>query len=77
MTVVGYTDSTGSPAHNLTLSRQRAAAVLAALKPVEPADNVTFQASGRGEADPVATNPTAEGRQENRRVTITYSVKGK
>ncbi|GAA4352773.1 OmpA family protein [Angustibacter luteus] len=76
VTVTGYTDSTGSPAHNLVLSRQRADAVLAALKPVAGGD-VTFEAAGRGEADPVATNATAQGRQENRRVTITYSVKGK
>lgn len=74
--VTGYTDSTGGTSHNLVLSQQRAQSVLAALKP-SAGSKVTFQAAGKGEAEPQAPNTTAAGRQQNRRVTITYSVSGK
>ena len=77
--VVGYTDAKGTAAYNADLSLRRATAVQVALKPLAPA--ATFQASGKGAADPVApnTNPDGSdnpaGRALNRRVTITFARK--
>jgi len=73
--VVGYTDNTGSSSHNLDLSRRRAAAVAAALKPLLPA-GVRLPVSGKGEAEPVAPNTSVEGRASNRRVSIVFAPKG-
>jgi outer membrane protein OmpA-like peptidoglycan-associated protein len=70
--VVGYTVSTGSAAHNLALSQARAESVRGALSAALGA-GVPITAAGKGEADPVADNATAEGRAMNRRVRITYS----
>jgi outer membrane protein OmpA-like peptidoglycan-associated protein len=75
VTVSGYTDSTGSPGHNLTLSRARAASVLAALRQAVGDAAVTFTSSGHGESAPVASNATAAGRALNRRVSIGYAVR--
>lgn len=65
--LVGYTDSKGTEKYNQKLSEKRAAAVKAELeKEGIAADRLT--ATGKGEADPVATNDTKEGRWLNRRV---------
>lgn len=65
----GYTDSTGSDTLNQTLSEQRANAVKTALMDRGvPADHV--QARGLGESNPVASNDTAAGRQQNRRIEV-------
>ncbi len=69
VTIVGYTDSTGSEAYNQSLSQRRAAAVLAELnRRGVPASRL--QAIGRGESEPRASNDTAAGREQNRRVEI-------
>jgi outer membrane protein OmpA-like peptidoglycan-associated protein len=69
VSVTGYTDSVGFDASNLELSQRRADAVAAYLRDHGlQADAVT--AAGRGKADPVASNATAEGRASNRRVEI-------
>ena len=68
VSVTGYTDSSGSPAVNLPLSKNRAKTVANALKKQMPSLQVTQ--AGKGEADPVASNSTSEGRQANRRVEI-------
>ncbi|MFC6307593.1 OmpA family protein [Paraburkholderia dipogonis] len=69
VTVMGYTDKTGSEAHNLKLSQARAAAVVQYLRDGGlHADQ--FVARGLGSADPVAPNATAEGRMQNRRVDV-------
>lgn len=73
--VVGYTDNTGSSSHNVDLSRRRAAAVAAALKPLLSA-GVQLPVSGKGEAEPVAPNTSVEGRALNRRVSIVFAPKG-
>ena len=69
MVVEGYTDSVGSEATNLKLSKDRAEAVRVYLvsKGV-PADKIT--SVGKGKADPVASNDTPDGRANNRRVEI-------
>lgn len=66
-TLVGHTDSRGTDAYNQDLSERRASAI----RDVMVAEGVSpdaIEAYGRGEAEPVATNDTEEGRQENRRV---------
>ncbi|MGN6198999.1 OmpA family protein [Humibacter sp.] len=77
VSIVGYTDDIGDDAYNLTLSQARAQSVLAALSKLVTDPKITFTASGMGEQDPVADNSTPEGRQLNRRVTITFTKAGK
>jgi outer membrane protein OmpA-like peptidoglycan-associated protein len=69
VTIVGYTDSTGSEQHNQTLSERRAAAVLAELTRLGVPTS-RLRALGRGEAEPRASNATTSGREQNRRVEI-------
>ena len=67
--VEGHTDNTGSAAYNQDLSTRRAQAVSGVLL---EAGVAPFRVSsiGRGEDDPLATNLTPEGRQQNRRVEV-------
>ncbi|NDP26714.1 MAG: OmpA family protein [Flavobacterium sp.] len=65
--IFGYTDNTGKPAYNLTLSGQRAAAVKAYLIGKGLVAS-RFKTTGLGIAEPIATNDSAEGRTQNRRV---------
>lgn len=67
--VVGYTDSQGAAAANQALSLRRAEAVAAILK--ESGASGSIRTDGRGAADPVADNGSADGRAANRRVEIT------
>ena len=70
--VEGHTDAVGSDEYNLKLSQQRADSVRDYLVAQGvPAGGVT--AIGLGKADPVATNDTAAGRQQNRRVELVVS----
>jgi outer membrane protein OmpA-like peptidoglycan-associated protein len=72
VSIEGHTDSRGSEEYNEELSKRRADAVAKAL--VErgvSADAVSTV--GRGKGYPVATNDTAAGRQQNRRVEIVFS----
>lgn len=72
VSVEGFTDSTGTAAHNQDLSQRRAAAVAQALAGMGvPAQRVATR--GYGEAYPVASNDTAANRQLNRRVEIVLS----
>ncbi len=68
--VAGHTDSTGSAAHNMTLSQRRAESVADYLKSrqIRP-DRLIV--TGAGESYPIASNETAAGRQLNRRVELT------
>ena len=70
ITVVGHTDSTGSEAYNQKLSQERAEAVAQALRTHLNVGADRVLSEGRGELDPIASNDTAEGRSENRRVDI-------
>ncbi|MDQ1315720.1 MAG: Membrane protein [Pseudomonadota bacterium] len=67
--VAGHTDSMGSDAYNMRLSRQRAEAVRNFLISRGVAAN-RLTAEGYGEAQPVADNATEEGRFKNRRVEL-------
>jgi len=67
--VQGHTDSTGSARHNLGLSQRRAEAVRDYLQAQGvSADQMT--AKGYGQTQPIASNATAEGRAQNRRVVL-------
>ena len=70
--VEGFTDSTGSSAHNQELSERRADAVRAALAGMGIA-NDRVATRGYGEGHPIAANDTAQNRQMNRRVEIVLS----
>jgi outer membrane protein OmpA-like peptidoglycan-associated protein len=73
--VEGFTDSTGSHAHNQELSERRAQAVAQALTSLGvPRERVAMR--GYGEAYPVASNDNAGNRQLNRRVEIVLSNEG-
>ncbi len=73
--VVGHTDNVGDATYNLSLSRQRAAAVAAILiANGVPASRITT--IGRGEDQPIASNLSAAGRQQNRRVEIIIRPNG-
>jgi OmpA family len=67
--IVGHTDSTGDPEHNVHLSLDRALAIEAALveRGVDPQRLVT---AGLGESRPITSNATPEGRARNRRVEL-------
>lgn len=77
--IVGYTDSIGDAKYNVGLSQRRAAAVQAYLQPNVNNAGLTYRTQGLGEADPVAPNTlpngqdNSAGRQQNRRVVITYT----
>lgn len=67
--VEGHTDNTGSAGYNQDLSTRRAQAVAGVLLEAGVAP-FRVRSLGRGEDDPVATNLTPEGRQQNRRVEV-------
>jgi outer membrane protein OmpA-like peptidoglycan-associated protein len=66
--IIGHTDSDGSDASNLDLSKRRAASVKSALSTEFGIDAVRMETDGKGESEPVADNNTAEGKANNRRV---------
>jgi outer membrane protein OmpA-like peptidoglycan-associated protein len=70
--VYGYTDNTGSTAHNQDLSQRRAVAV-ATILANQGIDQRRFYIEGKGETDPIASNSTETGRSQNRRVEIQIS----
>ena len=70
--IEGNTDSTGTAASNQTLSAARAQAVAQALR-LRGVSSDQYQTIGLGEAYPVASNDTAAGRQQNRRVDVVFS----
>lgn len=73
--IEGFTDSTGSSAHNLDLSQRRAESVRNALIGLGvKADKIATR--GYGAAYPVASNSDAGSRQLNRRVEIVLSQNG-
>jgi outer membrane protein OmpA-like peptidoglycan-associated protein len=67
--VAGHTDSTGSEAYNLQLSRRRADAVRAYLVS-HGIDAGRIHTEALGKAQPVASNDTEDGRAQNRRVEL-------
>jgi outer membrane protein OmpA-like peptidoglycan-associated protein len=80
VTITGHTDSLGTDAVNIPLSRARAEAVRAALQPRVTSAEISYTVSGKGSTQPIAPNTTKSGadnpsgRALNRRVTITFST---
>lgn len=75
MLVVGYTDSTGSEEYNQVLSEKRAGSVINYLQQAcrwKPYRMLT--PTGMAEADPLASNDTAAGKAQNRRVSVNILV---
>ncbi|MGO4320893.1 OmpA family protein [Pseudomonas sp. KB_12] len=71
--VDGHTDASGSQAYNEQLSKRRAASVSKVLTSVGMREE-NVQLRGLGSSKPVASNDTASGRTENRRVAIVVSA---
>jgi outer membrane protein OmpA-like peptidoglycan-associated protein len=72
--IVGHTDSDGSSAYNMDLSDRRALSA-ANFIAAEGVDRARITTAGRGEAEPIATNGTDAGRQQNRRVEVAIYTK--
>lgn len=67
--IEGHTDSTGTDAYNQTLSEKRAQSV-AQYTQGQGVASTRFTIKGYGESQPLVSNSTADGRQQNRRVEI-------
>jgi outer membrane protein OmpA-like peptidoglycan-associated protein len=67
--VIGYTDSTGNDTINIPLSQRRAAAVSQYLQ-LRGISSSRITAGGAGAQNPIASNDTESGREQNRRVEI-------
>ena len=67
--IIGHADSDGAEDYNLNLSRQRASSVAQYLVNRNVLADRLY-VDGRGESQPVASNATAEGKAQNRRVEI-------
>ncbi len=67
--VIGHTDSVGSERYNQKLSEQRARSVAEYLSG-QGVMMARLLVAGMGETQPIASNSTAQGRSQNRRVTI-------
>lgn len=73
--VMGFADSRGDKSYNRELSEKRAEAVKNYLVSTSKMDAARVSVEPMGESQPVATNATAAGRQENRRVEIAVRTK--
>jgi len=65
--IYGHTDSRASDGYNISLSQRRAASVASVARSVGA---VVEREIGYGERQPIATNSTAAGMQQNRRVEV-------
>lgn len=68
--IVGHTDSTGSHAYNMGLSQRRAQSVASYLA-AQGVEQTRLSTRGMGPDQPLASNASAEGRAQNRRVEVT------
>ena len=66
--IIGHTDSDGSAAANLDLSKKRSASVKNALSKDFGIGATRMQTDGKGASEPASPNTTAEGKASNRRV---------
>lgn len=66
--VEGYTDSTGRPARNRKLSIERAKSVCRIFQERFAIPAERMEAIGKGDAKPIGSNSTTEGRRRNRRI---------
>ncbi len=68
LVIEGHTDSIGSDAYNMELSKKRALAVAKYLVQTHQIPNRKIRAIGYGESRPIADNGNYQGREQNRRV---------
>lgn len=71
LTIVGHTDNTGNASANLALSKDRAQEVVNYLKRKGIPENRFQLVDGKGQNEPIASNNSAVGKSQNRRVVIT------
>ncbi len=71
LAIEGHTDNQGRKDANLTMSQNRAQAVLSYLA-AKGIDASRMSSTGKGDTEPVADNRTREGREQNRRVDIVF-----
>jgi outer membrane protein OmpA-like peptidoglycan-associated protein len=67
--VEGHTDATGTEEYNMDLALRRSSSVATFLA-AQGVERTRLSAVGYGELQPIATNETSEGRQQNRRVEV-------
>jgi outer membrane protein OmpA-like peptidoglycan-associated protein len=72
VTIVGHTDNVGGETLNNRLSLERASSVREYLR-MQGVDPSRIMVNGRGESQPIASNDSAQGRAENRRVEVFLS----
>ena len=72
--VTGYTDNTGNDSINIPLSQARAQSVKNYLAGQGVSSN-RIDAQGLGSSNPIASNATAAGKEQNRRVEISIYAK--
>lgn len=70
VTISGHTDARGNDATNMKLSKERSEAVRQYLSANMDLPKGRLEAVGRGETEPIASNETAEGRLQNRRIDV-------
>lgn len=68
--IVGHTDNTGTHESNMSLSTERARAVVDLLVQKHQISSARLQAAGVGPLAPITTNKTEEGKSKNRRVEM-------
>ena len=73
VSIRGYSDSTGDYSYNVSVSRFRANTIKTYLVG-KGVDSANIKADGLGPENPIASNNTAEGRRQNRRVEIELNV---
>ncbi|WP_239643034.1 OmpA family protein [Nocardiopsis alkaliphila] len=72
ISIDGHADNTGNDSVNIPLSKERAETVESTLTNLVTRNGVIFEVEGHGSADPIADNQTEEGRERNRRVSVTF-----
>ena len=68
--IAGHTDNVGSPETNVKLSKERAESVRQYLLQTYGLPQTMVSAQGYGEANPIASNDSPDGREKNRRVVF-------
>ena len=68
--IAGHTDNVGSPETNIKLSKERAESVRQYLLQTYGLPQTMVSAQGYGEANPIASNDSPDGREKNRRVVF-------
>ena len=76
VSIIGYTDKSGASSYNKRLSLRRAEKVGSKLIEFGLSKDRIVDLVGRGDSNPIKTNDTKEGREENRRVEFRFVKRG-